>query len=794
MSSEASAAAPARAVSGARLSRAMSFNIAGGVMAQAWFAVCGPQQIFNVFFKNHLHASAFTLGLLVALLSFSSAFSLLAVLMFTRPRRRKPIWIAAHLAARSIGFVLAAASLLEMRTGDKPLAIRVILLSMSVAWSLMNAAGPGWWAWIADLIPESKRATFFGRRSAIIFALNMSWIFLVTVFLDGARRPALAYAAAFAVSGVFGVGDILLHIWIPDPARLGPRPGAPGGPAPDRPARMSLAVFFEPLRSPQFVRFSLAVGLAMLSINVLAPFIPPYITDPATVGAPYTWLGIMTVISQLAWVGSVRTWGVLMDRFGRKPVVALCSLFPIAWFAYLAVGPRTYVVLLPLISLAGGVLAPGFYEGVNQLMLSLTPNENRTTYVAWYVAIIGVIGALGSLLGGALASNTVMLDPLPGEPFHAVVVVAEVLTVLSFLVLTRIDEGRKTSTFDIVTRLATPNVVRNLVNMSIIGGAEEAGRAARALRTVEGAESDVAIDDIVGRLSDPDREVREEAARALGRIGSGESFDALVAQLRDGESSIRPEAAHALGHVGDPRAVTWLLQALQDPSVELQEAAAEALGDLGSRESAQTLLAMLRGNQATERVKAQGAEALSQLGAVEAVWEIVPLLHRTSNAVLRRQLAIALANLFGRTGEFYRYVTGESARAEARGERLAGEAERSLRRLVRDVSPDAKSQILRRFAEAREAFDAGDSLRALGCVRDLLFVLALFRHEIAPPAGEGAAAWAVGRDQRLAVALWVLGEALAAQGSAVQKIDALLAFYLLRYLPGPARAQSRPQA
>jgi HEAT repeat protein len=788
MSGHASAAAPARAVSGARLSRAMSFNIAGGVMAQAWFAVCGPQQIFNVFFKNHLQASALTLGLLVSLLSFSSVFSLVAVALFTRPRRRKPIWIAAHLTARSIGFVLAAASLLEMRTGDKPLAIRVILLSMSVAWSLMNASGPGWWAWIADLIPESKRATFFGRRSAIIFALNMSWIFLVTVFLDGSRQRGLAYAAAFAVSGLFGVGDILLHIWIPDPARLAPR--EPAGPPP---ARMSLAAFFEPLRSRQFVRFSLAVGLAMLSINVLAPFIPPYITDPRTVGAPSTWLGIMTVISQLAWVGSVRTWGALMDRFGRKPVVALCSLFPVAWLAYVAVGPRTYVVLLPLISLVGGVLAPGFYEGVNQLMLSLTPNENRTTYVAWYVAIIGVIGAGGSLLGGALATNAAVLAPLPGQPFHAVVIAAEVLTVVSFLVLTRIDEGRKTTTFDIVTRLATPNVVRNLVNMSIIGGAEEAGRAARALRTVEGAESDVAIEDIVGRLTDPDSEVREEAARALGRIGSRESFDALVAQLRDSESSIRPEAARALGHVGDPRAVTHLLEALQDPSVELQEAAAEALGDLGSRESAQTLLALLRGTQAAERVKAQGAEALSQLGTIEAVWEIVPLMHRTSNAVLRRQLAIALGNLLGRTGEFYRYVTGEAGRTEARAERLVAEAERSLRRLTRSVSPEARSRIVERFVEAREAFDAGDSPRALGSARDLLFLLALFRHEVAPPPGRPAAEWAVQRDQRLAVALWVLGEALAAQGSAVQKIDALLAFYLLRYLAGPARPNAAPR-
>src|SRR5512138_1376926 len=114
MSSEAYPAASARAVSCPRLTRAMNLNIAGGVMAHAWFSVCGPQQIFNVFLKNHLQASALTLGILVSMVSFSSVFSLLAVLMFSRPRRRKPIWIAAHITARSIGFVFAAVALMEM--------------------------------------------------------------------------------------------------------------------------------------------------------------------------------------------------------------------------------------------------------------------------------------------------------------------------------------------------------------------------------------------------------------------------------------------------------------------------------------------------------------------------------------------------------------------------------------------------------------------------------------------------------------------------------------------------------
>ncbi len=63
------------------------------------------------------------------------------------------------------------------------------------------------------------------------------------------------------------------------------------------------------------------------------------------------------------------------------------------------------------------------------------------------------------------------------------------------------------------------------------------------------------MSDIIRRLDDPDVEVREEAARALGRIGSAEAVEPLIRHLRDGHSTIRPYAARALGRIGDRRAV-----------------------------------------------------------------------------------------------------------------------------------------------------------------------------------------------------------------------------------------------
>ena len=74
---------------------------------------------------------------------------------------------------------------------------------------------------------------------------------------------------------------------------------------------------------------------------------------------------------------------------------------------------------------------------------------------------------------------------------------------------------------------------------------------ARTLRRIDGEDGELVLREIVARLDDPSAEVREEAARALGRIGSREATEALAARLADPSSPIRIEAARALGGIGD---------------------------------------------------------------------------------------------------------------------------------------------------------------------------------------------------------------------------------------------------
>ena len=566
----------------------MTLNIIAGCGGQMWIAVASPQPIFNVFFVNHLGATATQLGLFVGIAQLAAVFQLASIFIYASVARRKLIFIPLHVLHRLFGFVLAGVAFYAAAHGPSAAAIRVVFIGFGASWTLMNLSASGWWSWVADLFPDRIRATFFGRRSAVINTVYVVWFFTATLFLDvfSAHNIFIIYGIIFLVASATGVADILIHIAIPEP-RMPAR----------EPVRWSAVV--EPLRNPNFVGFSFAIGLSIFSINVFAPFSAPFITSQA-IHAPNTWLGIMFVMSQLAWVGVIGPWGIVMDRFGRKPVVILGALSSLSWIGYFFLTRGNYAYVLPAIAITGGLLAPCFWEGVNQMMLTLTPAHNRISYVSWYTVIVGVVSAGGAYLGGRLDDILSPVDiPFIGRlhlhSIHLVLVVSLLLVGVSILVLSRIKEGSDRPVSFVVGRIARPGIFRTFVNLHVIGSTTPSSKVARALRSIEGSESDIAIEEIVSRLDDPDGEVRAEAARALGRVGSPQVVDILMERLGDPTSTIRAEAARALGRIGEPRAIPALLRGLEDPSEELKEACLQGLGSIGGSASATALLAVFAG-------------------------------------------------------------------------------------------------------------------------------------------------------------------------------------------------------
>ena len=114
----------------------------------------------------------------------------------------------------------------------------------------------------------------------------------------------------------------------------------------------------------------------------------------------------------------------------------------------------------------------------------------------------------------------------------------------------------------------------------------DAARLARAaaggrVQALEVLREPRAVSPLLHLLTDPQPEVRGNAARALGRLGDSTVVPALVAGLHDPVAAVREQAAWALTRRGVPAAVPALLVAVADPDGSVRSAVFRALGAIG---------------------------------------------------------------------------------------------------------------------------------------------------------------------------------------------------------------------
>lgn len=97
-----------------------------------------------------------------------------------------------------------------------------------------------------------------------------------------------------------------------------------------------------------------------------------------------------------------------------------------------------------------------------------------------------------------------------------------------------------------------------------------------------GPEAKAAVRPLIARaVEDQDKEVRRQAAEALGQIDAPEATSGLIRFLEGEDKKVRRRAATALGYVGDAAAVPTLIRALEDQDWALPTYAIGALGEIG---------------------------------------------------------------------------------------------------------------------------------------------------------------------------------------------------------------------
>ena len=124
----------------------------------------------------------------------------------------------------------------------------------------------------------------------------------------------------------------------------------------------------------------------------------------------------------------------------------------------------------------------------------------------------------------------------------------------------------------------------------------------------------------------------------------------------------------------------------------------------------------------SDRLRAVAGIAASRLGSFDGAQDLFVRFISTRNRSVRRIFAIALGNLLGAPGEFYRYVTGSETGISDRVSRLFGRLEWKLKAIVvKAARASGNKQALKLVANEmvhsikgiRDACEAGDEEKAL---------------------------------------------------------------------------------
>lgn len=793
------------------LRRGLRINILAGCCGMAWVSIAGGMPL--IMFMESIRATGVQMGLVSTVQQLAMLVQVPSAFVSEMLKSRKLFWSVIALLHRLVWFI---PFFLPLVAADNPRVMAYVMVTtVAVSAILAHASTATWYSWMSDLVPERMRNRFWSSRQGVVWVAFLAATALTGYVLDAfpdPRQPGgsfTGFVILFFVAGVLGISDILIHLAVPEPA-----------PQPILWNRRFLQRIIAPLRNSDFRTLTVSMGFWSFAVGLVGQF--SFLCLKRHYGATYMHLSWLSISSAAGIILSSFLWAYFMDRLGARNfgviMMILAPLFGLAWF-FLPVrmvewsifgwGSLTMPYAISLLVIVNCV-AGSFYAGVGlsqiSLLGALSPREGRTMAMAVHWAVVGLMAALGPVVGGAI------MDAFEARPFSARLPMGTPLNFFHFaialqcgitwliavplLLKVRLRSGEMAFR-TALSRFANINPIRmvsSIYNIYSISSADSRGEQVSALRKLGKDRTAIAVADLIARLDDPSLEVREEAVLALGQIGSPDALDALVAQLEAPEADLVPEIARALRASPSNRGVNHLIRHLKTADRQTRVEIARTLGEIGDRRAAPALLDLMRETN-DAKITAVCAEALARLGEFSAVYEMVPRMWSVTHPGLTRSLTVSLGDLLGEPGGFYRLMTHEArnpgSETEAMIDRLIAHLNRAERQ-ARDPRPwremiERVRRLDSELSEGRKA-EAGETLYEIG-----LRLAALDFHLDSRVDPDSLLESLVMRDQRRGVGLWFLGILRTQAGrnpaAAVDNTELLLGLYFLsewvrRHPPG----------
>lgn len=388
------------------LRRSLAYSTAEGTLAAASENL-GINYV--ALFAVAMGASALEVSLLTAIPNLlANSFQLPFGRLAERTGKKKLLWIIGNTIVRWVWVPMAA---LPWLIHDRTWLIYSLLALVSFRGLGMAIAIPAWTSLMANLTHRSWRGAYFALRNILANLVALAASVVAGYLIKGFGYP-VGYAVAFGAAWFIGIFSLLVILPIHDPAaqtRVAPAAGSAGGtPARDAPGQRRMLFASDwlaggPARwkseAPGFYEYAVAAFLWNTAVHLPIALFPVHFTQQLY-GTEELW-GIANGATFLTTILGQRYWGRLCDRVGQRPVMiwsgVWAAMLPVWW----AIIPSPEWVVA--INVVGGLAWAGYNLAAFNLILEVTPDSRRPSYVAVFNLGVGVAASAGPILGGWLA-------------------------------------------------------------------------------------------------------------------------------------------------------------------------------------------------------------------------------------------------------------------------------------------------------------------------------------------------------------------------------------------------------
>ena len=335
--------------------------------------------------------------------------------------------------------------------------------AMLLVGTLSNSiASVSWSAAISELVPERLGGKYFARRNLIFGGWTLMAVMLAGHVAEWNHNSLVAFGWIFTVAGI----SRMLGLFFLTRMRFSPA-------VMERHSRgIAWADLVSAMRNANYRRLCVFIGLWGLWLNAAMPFYTMFLLDKLDLGIGK--IVMLTTLSSLGGLVTLKGWGRLCDRFGNRPALQVAAL---VW-AVTALGmwglarPGWTWHLYPCYFVVGAMTA-GFQLTQFNLMLRLAPAPVRGAYVAVFLAVTSLMTAIGPIAGGmllrALPHELGTLFGKPVESYHLLFVAAAFGGVLATHLIQRVREPAEQPVVEVWREMKTMRTFNPMLSVLSVG-------------------------------------------------------------------------------------------------------------------------------------------------------------------------------------------------------------------------------------------------------------------------------------------------------------------------------------